>query len=190
MQLLKKSLILASASPRRSQLLQQAGFSFVQRPTHVPEDYPPEMPVEQIASYLARRKAEAARSFIENDEIVLAADSVVILNGRIYEKPVDADDARRILRELSGSMHTVITGVCLLSAKRQKVFQGESQVWFKSISDEEIDYYVRTYQPFDKAGAYAIQEWIGLCKIEKISGTYSNIMGLPVDLLYEELSKF
>lgn len=187
---LQHQLILASASPRRAQLLEQAGFSFEQRPTHVPEDYPADMPVRAIAPYLAHRKAHAARHLIQDREIVLAADSVVILGDSIYEKPVDHADAMRILKALSGNMHIVITGVCLLSSTTERVFFGESRVFFKTLTEEEIDYYIQTCAPFDKAGAYAIQEWIGLCKIERIEGTYANIMGLPVDLLYEELKAF
>lgn len=190
MDTLRKQLILASASPRRAQLLRQAGFSFEQRPTHVPEDYPDDLPVEDIASFLAQRKARAAREFISGEEIVLAADSVVILNGTSYEKPTDHADAKRILRALSGNMHTVITGVCMLNAVKEVVFQGESRVYFKSLTDAEIEYYISTCAPFDKAGAYAIQEWIGLCKIERIEGTYANIMGLPVDMVYEALQTF
>ena len=188
---LKKKIILASGSPRRAQLLRQAGFTFEQKPTHIPEDYPPDMPAEQVAAYLAQRKAQAAfSSRKEGEGIILAADSVVILDGKIYEKPTDFEDARRILQALSGNMHTVITGVCLRSPKRERVFQGESRVYFKPLSAEEIEYYISHFKPYDKAGAYAIQEWIGLCKIERIEGTYANIMGLPIDLVYEELAAF
>jgi septum formation protein len=190
MDVLKYKLILASQSPRRRQLLEQAGFNFEVRVNPIDESYPADMPVEEIAAFLARAKAEAARGFIQGDEIVLAADSVVILGNTVYGKPEDAEDARRILRALSGNAHRVITGVCLLSLQQERVFSGESKVFFAPLSEEEIDYYVHTCQPFDKAGAYAIQEWIGLCKIRHIEGTYANVMGLPVDLLYEELRRW
>lgn len=182
-----KKIILASASPRRSQLLSQAGIAFEIKVPQLEETYPDDLPVEEVAPYLAVKKADQARSFITSEEIVLTADSVVILDGVIYGKPEDRADAIRILQQLSGRVHKVITGVCLLSQKKERVFAGISLVHFKTLSLEEIEYYVDTFQPFDKAGAYAIQEWIGLCKIEKIEGTYSNIMGLPMDLVYREL---
>ena len=187
MDALKHKLILASQSPRRRQLLEQAGFDFEIKVNPIDESFPADMPVEDVAAFLARAKAEAARHFIQNDEIVLAADSVVILGDTVYGKPEDVEDARRILRDLSGNIHRVITGVCLLSRQQERVFSGESRVHFAPLSEEEIDYYIHTCQPYDKAGAYAIQEWIGLCKIRHIEGTYANVMGLPVDLVYEAL---
>lgn len=190
MDILKKKIILVSQSPRRRQLLQQAGFHFEVKPQEADESFPEDMPVDEVAPFLALRKARAARHFLTGDEVLLAADSVVILGGAIYNKPADAADARRILRALSGQVHRVITGVCLLSKAKERVFSGESRVHFARLSDEEIDYYIRTCQPFDKAGAYAIQEWIGLCKIDRIEGTYSNIMGLPMDLVYKEMADF
>ncbi len=188
---MNRSIILASQSPRRSFLLKQAGFEFTVKPVDIDEeDYPADLPVDEVAGYLAHQKALAARSFIQHDEIVLTADSVVILNNEIYGKPVNRADAVRILRALSGNMHRVITGVCLLAKEREVVFSDEAKVYFDQLSDAEIDYYIDNYQPFDKAGAYAIQEWIGLCKISKIEGTYANIMGLPVQRVYEELQRF
>lgn len=190
MKILKKKIILASQSPRRQQLLQQAGFTFEVKALPIDESFPADMPVGEVAAFLARRKAHAARGLIAGDEVLLAADSVVILGETIYNKPENAEDARRILRALSGQVHRVITGVCLLSRDKERVFSGESRVHFAELSEEEIDYYIQTCQPFDKAGAYAIQEWIGLCKIDRIEGTYANIMGLPVDLVYREMEGF
>ncbi|MEM9918416.1 MAG: Maf family protein [Bacteroidota bacterium] len=187
---LDRPLILASKSPRRSQLLQQAGFNFRVQSKEVAEDYPDDMPPEEVPVYLAQLKANACRSFLRENEILLSADSVVILDQQIFEKPKDKADAQRILRALSGKIHKVITGVCLLNDKHQTTFAGTSSVHFEPLSEAEIDYYIDTYQPYDKAGAYAIQEWIGLCKISRIEGTYANIMGLPVNLVYEELSRF
>ncbi len=186
----QRKIILASQSPRRSFLLGEAGFSFDVRPTDIPEDFPEDMPVDQVAPYLARKKAEAARHWIEDDEIVLASDSVVILGDRIFNKPADEAEAFAMLRALSGNMHRVITGVCLLSKDLEKDLSGESRVFFEPLSDAEIDFYIRKCRPFDKAGAYAVQEWIGLCKISRIEGTYSNIMGLPMDLVYKALQDF
>lgn len=185
-----KNLILASKSPRRKQLLEMAGIPFKIRTKEVEEDYPADLAVMEVAPFLARKKAHACRDFIEGDAILLSADSVVIQSGIIYGKPVDRNDAKRILSILSGQMHTVVTGVCLLSKDKEKIFAGHSQVFFDELSEAEIDYYIDTYKPYDKAGAYAIQEWIGLCKINKIEGTYANIMGLPVDLVYKELQAF
>jgi len=185
-----KKLILASKSPRRKQLLEMAGIPFTIQTKEVAEDYPLDLPVMEVAPFLARKKAQACANFIEGEAIVLSADSVVIQGQTIYEKPVDKADAQRILRSLSGQMHTVVTGVCLLSKEKEKVFAGYSKVYFDPLTEEEIEFYIDNYQPFDKAGAYAIQEWIGLCKINKIEGTYANIMGLPVDLVYKELQAF
>ncbi len=180
-------IILASKSPRRSQLLEQAGFDFEIRTTEVKEDYPASLTPEKVPEFLAQKKANASRHFIQNNEVILAADSIVIQNDVIFEKPKDRDDAVRTLKCLSGSIHKVITGVCLLSKNRERVFSGLSIVHFYDLTDEEIDFYIDEYQPFDKAGSYGVQEWIGLCKIRKIEGTYANIMGLPVDLVYEEM---
>ena len=190
MKILELPIILVSKSPRRRQLLEQAGFQFVVKPQDVPEDYPEDMAVEDVASFLAQKKVRASRAALGADGILLGADSVVILDGVIYEKPTSRENAQQILRQLSGREHTVITGVCLASAEKERVFSGVSRVQFDKISDEEIDYYIDRYEPYDKAGAYAIQEWIGLCKINRIEGTYANVMGLPVDLVYQELRHF
>lgn len=190
MQTLELPIILVSKSPRRRQLLEQAGFQFTIKPQDVPEDYPDDMPVEDVAPFLAQKKVRASMHALEGKGVLLGADSVVILDGVIYEKPKDQADAQRILRQLSGREHTVITGVCLANAEQERTFSGVSRVHFDKLSDEEIDFYIDKYQPYDKAGAYAIQEWIGLCKINKIEGTYANIMGLPVDLVYQELQHF
>ena len=185
-----RPLILASKSPRRSQLLREAGFTFSVQGLDVNEDFPPEMPVEEVATYLARRKALASAIFIEDREIILSADSVVIIDGRIYNKPADYDEAFQMIRLLSGRQHSVITGVCLLSAEQERTFSDRTEVYFDELTDEEIDYYIRTCRPFDKAGAYGVQEWIGLCKIQRIDGSYANVMGLPVHLVYKELQAF
>jgi septum formation protein len=187
---LERKIILASTSPRRSQLLKEAGFQFEVKTNDVEETYPAELPIDEVAGFLAHKKATAAQEFIQNDEIIIAADSVVILDGVIYGKPQDYDDAFQMLRKLSGQLHRVITGVCLLSRTNVKVFSAESKVQIEAMSDAEIDFYVQKYQPYDKAGSYAIQEWIGLCKISRIEGTFTNIMGLPVDLVYRELMDF
>jgi septum formation protein len=182
-----RPLILASKSPRRSQLLREAGFEFTVQTFDVDESFSDDMPVEDVAPWLARQKARAAAHLIQNQEIVLAADSVVILDDVIYNKPADYDDAFRMLRLLSGRQHTVMTGVCLLSKEKEVLRAGLTRVWFEELSDAEIDFYIRTCQPFDKAGAYGCQEWIGHCKIKRIEGSFPNVMGLPVDLVYAAL---
>jgi septum formation protein len=186
----ERPLILASQSPRRSQLLREAGFEFSVQSFDTDESFPPEMPPEKVAPWLARRKAQAAGHLIQDREIVLAADSVVILDGVIYNKPADYAEAFRMIRALSGRQHTVVTGVCLLAKEKEKTFAGITKVWFSELTDEEIDYYIRTWAPFDKAGSYGAQDWIGHCKITRIEGTFQNVMGLPVDLVYAALQEF
>ena len=185
-----RPLILASKSPRRSQLLREAGFEFTVQAFDVDESFPATMPVEEVAPWLAERKAQAAAHLIQDREIVLGADSVVILDGIIYNKPENYADAFRMIRLLSGRQHTVITGVCLLAKEHAHTFAGITQVWFAELSDIEIDYYIRTCQPFDKAGSYGAQDWIGHCKITRMEGTFQNVMGLPVDLVYRVLQEF
>ena len=187
---INRPLLLASKSPRRSQLLREAGFRFRVIGLDVDEDFPADMPLEEVAPYLARRKALAAVHLIEGDEVVLSADSVVILENQIFNKPADYDEAFSMIRQLAGKQHTVITGVCLISAEREKTFSGVTRVWFADMTDDEIDFYIKNYQPFDKAGSYGAQDWIGWCKINRLEGTYANVMGLPVDLVYQALQEF
>ncbi|MEM6318168.1 MAG: Maf family protein [Bacteroidota bacterium] len=183
-------IILASKSPRRRQLLSEAGFQFEVRTKDVEENYPKRLSPSRVPIFLAEKKAVACQDFLADDSIILAADTIVAKGRAIYEKPKDRADAVRILSELSGQWHRVITGVCLLSKQKKVSFSGIAKVKMMPLSVEEIDFYVDTYQPYDKAGAYAIQEWIGLCKISEIRGTYANIMGLPVDLVYRYLQEF
>ena len=190
MNIFKKKIILASKSPRRKELLTAGGFDFEVRTNSVEEIYPDDLLPMDVAPYLAEKKANAAIGFIKDQEIILAADSIVILNEKIYEKPLDEAEAISMLQELSGNVHTVVTGVCLLSPHKKKVFSGVSKVTMEPLSLAEIQYYVKNYQPYDKAGAYGIQEWIGLCKISKIEGTYTNVKGLPMDLVYLHLKEF
>ncbi|CAH0999294.1 dTTP/UTP pyrophosphatase [Neolewinella maritima] len=182
------SLILASKSPRRSQLLEQAGIPFTIRTAETEEVYPPDTPVAEVAPYLARLKARGAAHLLQSDhEVLLTADSVVIVDDEIFGKPRDRAHAIATIGRLSGRTHTVITGCCLKSFTHEEVFCGVAQVQMNRIEPAEIEWYVDTYRPYDKAGAYAIQEWIGLAKIARIEGTYPTVMGLPVDLVYERL---
>lgn len=183
-------IILASKSPRRSQLLKEAGLPFEVKTKDVKEDYPADMPIEEVAVFLSHKKALAAKCFLENDnDVVLAADSVVVLDNEIFEKPKDAVDAAKMLGRLSGREHKVITGVCLMTKNETINFGEVSRVKFAHLSSEEIKFYIEKYQPYDKAGSYAIQEWIGLCKIEYIHGTYANVMGLPVHRVWKALEE-
>ena len=183
------SLVLSSKSPRRSQLLEQAGIPFTVRPADVEEIYPDDLPVLEVAPYLAKLKAEGSIELLQADnEVLLTADSVVIIDGKIYGKPTDRADAANTLRKLSGTGHTVVTGCCLMTADRQEVFAGVTEVHMAELSEAEITWYLDNGEPFDKAGAYGIQEWVGLAKIHRIEGTYPNVMGLPVNLVYERLA--
>ncbi len=187
----EKKIILASGSPRRRELLSDAGIEFVVKVPKLDEVYPDDLPVREIAAFLARKKARAARAFLGPvHPVLLAADSVVLLNGTALGKPRGPEEARIMLRQLSGAWHEVITGVCLLSDEREKVFSETTRVQMLPLSDAEIDYYIARENPFDKAGSYGIQEWIGICKISAIEGSYTNVVGLPVHRVYAELQQF
>jgi len=188
--MIKRKIILASKSPRRKQLMEEAGFQFEIKTREVEESYPSSIPSEKVAEYLAEKKAIGVKDFLQDDEIILTSDTTVVLGKSIFGKPKDAEDAFNILKQLSGKTHQVITGVCLLSKNKKRIFSGISKVHFEELTDSEIRYYINEFKPFDKAGAYAIQEWIGLCKVKKIEGTYSNIMGLPMPEVYRELTNF
>lgn len=182
--------ILASRSPRRKELLHGLGIKFEVIIKDWNEIYPCDLKAEQIALYVASEKAAFFRADLKENELIITADTIVWCNDRILDKPLDNDDALRILRMISGKTHEVITGVCLLSTKKEKSFFSSTKVTFSDFSDEELNYYISNYKPFDKAGAYGIQEWIGLAGCSRIEGSYFNVMGLPVEQLYHELGKF
>lgn len=183
-------IILASQSPRRQQLLKDMGFKFKVIVTDVDEIYPQEMPVSEIPVYLAEIKANAIANEIKENTLIIAADTIVTIGNKVLGKPRDEADAFDILQQISGRMHKVITGVCLKTSLKQKSFFAESNVYFRHLSDEELNYYITNYKPFDKAGAYGVQEWIGYVGIEHIEGSYFNVMGLPTQMLYKELINF
>jgi septum formation protein len=183
---LSRPILLASNSPRRKQLLSDLGLSFEVRVKEVNEDFPVHLQREQVAEFLASHKADAYAADLLN-EVLITADTIVCLGERILNKPADAAEAYSMLRALSGTHHEVITGVCLLTQESKTVFHDVTKVYFKELSDDEIHYYIKHYQPFDKAGAYGIQEWIGKIGIEKIEGSYFNVVGLPVQKLYTYL---
>lgn len=182
-------LILASASPRRQQLMKDAGFTFEVRLKNVEEKYPQELHLENVPEYLSKVKASAFREELKADEVLITADTVVCIHDRILGKPADRKEAISMLRELSGNRHLVVTGVSVTTRTEQLSFSSRTGVFFKHLSNEEIEFYVDTYKPFDKAGAYGIQEWIGYIGIERIEGSFYNVMGLPIQKLYETLRK-
>ena len=183
-----KKVILASQSPRRQQLLSQIGFSFEIRTKPVEEIYPDDLTGVQISEYLVRLKADAF-NLIDSDEIILTADTIVWHENKALGKPNDADEARKMLQSLSGKSHEVITSVGIKTNQNLHVFSDVTQVFFRDLSLQEINHYIKHYQPFDKAGAYGIQEWIGAIGIKKIIGSYNNVVGLPTEKLYHELKK-
>ena len=182
-------LILASASPRRQQLMKDAGFTFEVRLKNVEEKYPQELHWENVPEYLSKVKASAFREELKVDEVLITADTVVCIHDRILGKPADRKEAISMLQELSGNRHLVVTGVSVTTRTEQLSFSSRTDVFFKHLSNEEIIFYVDTYKPFDKAGAYGIQEWIGYIGIERIEGSFYNVMGLPIQKLYETLRK-
>ncbi len=183
-------IILASRSPRRQQLLHDMGLRFEVVTKDYEESYPENLRGEEIALYLAMQKAKCFEKEISANEIVITADTIVWCNNSVLGKPVDATDAKRMIRALSGNTHEVITGVALLSSSGKKAFADTTKVTFEKLSDEEIDYYIDKFKPYDKAGAYGIQEWIGIAACSRIEGSYFNVVGLPVQKLYKELKEF
>ena len=182
--------ILASKSPRRQELLKSLGIKFQVRTKEVDENYPENLSPGKIPGFLAEKKAKAFNSELNNNDLLITADTIVVLNGKVLEKPLDYNHAFRMLSALSGKMHEVITGVCLSSFEKSIVFSSLTNVQFKQLTNSEIDYYITTFKPFDKAGAYGIQEWIGSIGISHIEGSFYNVMGLPLQKLYEEIQKF
>lgn len=185
--MLRPSLLLASQSPRRRQLLESAGYSFTVEAPDVDETPPEGMDGAAVAEFLARKKADATP--VVPGLIIVAADTLVLLDGAILGKPENTDGARAMLRQLSGQTHTVATGVCLRSSDRVDAFTVLTDVTFRDLSDAQIDHYVRTQPPLDKSGSYAIHEWIGLIAIERIAGDYYSVMGLPIGEVVRRLER-
>jgi len=183
-------IILASRSPRRNMLLKGLDIPFEVKIKDVEEIYASHLKREEIALHLCNLKAAAFDDELEDNMLVIAADTIVWINNKVLNKPKDYADAVDILTQLSGNMHEVITGICLKTKSKTKSFYALTKVYFKNLSQEEITYYLDNYKPYDKAGAYGAQEWIGYVAIERIEGSYFNVMGLPTRLLYEELMKF
>ncbi|AXE19135.1 septum formation protein Maf [Runella rosea] len=189
MLLLTHPLILASNSPRRQQLLRELGFDFTVEVRPTDELFPADMPAAEVAGYLAKHKASQFESNL-NDRLVLCADTIVVVDNMILNKPADAAEAKAMLQQLSGRSHEVITGICLLSSQGYQTVSDVAKVEFKTLTDAEIEYYIQHYRPFDKAGAYGVQEWIGMMGINRIEGSFYTIMGLPLHKVYELLLPF
>jgi septum formation protein len=183
-------LILASQSPRRHQMLKELGLEFKIQTKDVEEVYPDHLKGEEIPVYLAKLKAEAFVLDLNEKELVITADTIVCVDDMVLGKPNDRAEAVNMLKTLSGRSHQVISGVCLKSKEKEASFSCTTHVHFKELSLDEIDYYIDNYKPFDKAGAYGIQEWIGFVGIDGIEGSYFNVVGLPIQRLYQELNKF
>lgn len=186
-----RNIILASASPRRRFLLKQLGLEFTCISAEIDESFPDGMTPDEVAIFLAEKKAGHFEELIEDPKnILITADTLVLIDGRILGKPDGRKGAMKMLQTLSGNMHQVVTGVCIRSRNKSRSFTAWTDVYFKPLSDAEIDYYLTHHKPYDKAGAYGIQEWIGYTGITRIDGSYFNVMGLPVQRLYEELGRF
>ncbi len=183
-----KEIILFSKSPRRQELLKLMGYDFRVMTKDVDESFPSHLSPPDVALHIAINKAKAFDHEL-NDEVLITADTIVAVDQEILGKPVDADDAKRMLRLMSGRSHEVHTGVALLHRHTISSFVDTTKVFFRAMKEEEMDYYIEQYKPYDKAGAYGIQEWIGLTVIERIEGSYTNVMGLPTEKLYELLTR-
>lgn len=183
-------IILASGSPRRQQFLKELELDFEIKLKEIEEIYPDHLKAEEITNFLAKLKASAFENELQDNEVLITSDTIVWLDNKALGKPIDASHAVRMLTEMSGKTHKVITSVCIKSTKKEVVFHDETLVTFTDLSLEEIEFYLKNYKPFDKAGSYGIQEWIGLVAIEKIEGSYANVVGLPTHKLYKELMNF
>jgi septum formation protein len=184
------NIILGSSSPRRKELLAALGFEFTTLNPDIDESFSDDVPIEQVATYLAEQKASALENQLQKDDLLICSDTVVVINNEILGKPTDPQNAFEILKQLSGNTHKVITGVALKSINKTINFSVETTVSFTDLSEEKIRFYIKTFQPFDKAGSYGIQDWIGLIGVKKIEGSYTNVMGLPTCELYEAIMSF
>ncbi len=183
-------IILGSNSPRRQELLKSLGFNFLIKPINADETFPIDLLAEEIPLFLAEKKADAYEDDLKENEILITADTIVWCEGKVFNKPANFIEGKKMLETLSGKMHEVFTGVCLKSGNKQTTFYDVSKVYFKKLKPEEIEYYLTNYSPYDKAGGYGVQDWLGYIGIDKIEGSFYNVMGLPVKELYEELIKF
>ena len=188
--LFMSKIILASQSPRRKQLLEWAEIDFEIVVKETDESYPNGLAVDEVAIHIAKQKALTVQPIVEAGSVILAADTIVVLNDRIIGKPKDRTEAIEILSDLSGHKHVVITGVVIRKDEQEITFADSTEVYFHKLSKEQIEFYVDKYKPYDKAGAYAIQEWIGVVGIKSVNGDFYNVMGLPVSRVVKELNEF
>lgn len=186
----RKTLVLASKSPRRQALIGELGYPVEIRTREIEEIYPDSLPPEKVPPYLAKLKAQPLIPKLKENEILVTSDTIVLLDGKVVGKPIDRTDSIAMLKQLSGRSHTVITGVYLFSTDKKASFSTVTEVYFSEISEEDILHYVDEYEPFDKAGSYGIQEWLGFIGVSKIDGCYYNVMGLPLHDLFRELKTF
>lgn len=184
------NIILGSGSPRRKELLYSLGFSFTVKTKPTDESFPSSLPPSEVPVFLARKKAAALLPDLAPKETLITADTIVVLEGKILGKPSSLEEAKYMLQELSGKKHEVISGVYITSANKEQDVTVSTDVYFKQLSPEEIEYYVNTYSPLDKAGAYGIQEWIGQIGVEKIHGSYYNVVGLPTEAVWDALLRW
>lgn len=186
----KINIILASGSPRRQQFFKEMDLHYTIRLKEIEEIYPEHLQAEEITNFLAELKASAFENELKENDVLVTSDTIVWLNGKALGKPKDYDDAFQMLQQLANQTHEVITSVCLKSIDKTEVFHCVTKVTFSNLSDEAIKYYLDSYQPFDKAGSYGIQDWIGLIGISKIEGSYTNVVGLPTEMLFQKLMNY
>ena len=186
----KINIILASGSPRRQQFFKEMDLHYTIRLKEIEEIYPEHLQAEEITNFLAELKASAFENELKENDVLVTSDTIVWLNGKALGKPKDYDDSFKMLQQLANQTHEVITSVCLKSIDKTDVFHCVTKVTFANLSDEAITYYLNNYQPFDKAGSYGIQDWIGLIGISKIEGSYTNVVGLPTEMLFQKLMNY
>lgn len=184
------NIILASGSPRRQQFFLDLNIKFEVRLKEIEEVYPPHLAAAKIPQFLAELKANAFKDDLKDNDLLITSDTIVWLNDKALGKPNNYNDAFAMLRDMSGKVHDVITSVCFMTSKETEIITEITKVYFNTLNDQEIEYYINTFEPYDKAGAYGIQDWIGLIAVKKIEGSYANVMGMPVDKVYEYLKNF
>lgn len=184
------TITLGSQSPRREELLRGLDIDFKIRVADIVEDFPNDLPIPEIAEYIAKKKLNALKKSGDADELIICCDTIVVLNNEILGKPQDRNEAEEMLHKLSGKCHSVISGVAMSDSNKEITFSDETKVTFKPLTQNEIDYYLDNYEPYDKAGSYGVQEWIGMMGITKMEGSYFTVMGLPIHLVYKELKNW
>ncbi|GAB3651072.1 Maf-like protein [Echinicola sediminis] len=186
----KKNIVLASKSPRRQELLKGLDIDFTVRTKDIDEGFPKELSDNHVAAYLAEKKAAAFEEELADNELIITSDTTVLVNGKVLNKPSSKEEAVKMLKELSGNVHQVISGVCMMDKTKKVVFDDTTEVHFNVLLEEEINHYIEKYKPYDKAGSYGVQEWIGYAAVNRLVGSFYTVMGLPVHKIYEELKNW